>query len=79
MRQHGFGLGVGDAVGQAGKRIETVDGDLVAGSDLRAQAQMPQAVERTVPEGDDVRTHARRAFWLQSNQAQARSFFALAS
>ena len=57
MRQYGFGLGVGNAIRQAGERLKAVDGDVVAGGDLGAQAQLPQAVERAVPEGDDVRTH----------------------
>ena len=43
MRQDRFGLGIADACGQAGKRIETVDGDLVAGSELRSQAGLPQS------------------------------------
>ena len=60
MRQDRFGLGVADAVGQAGKRIETVDGDLVARRDLRSQAGQPERIERAMPEGDDVRPHARR-------------------
>jgi len=38
VRQHGFGFGIRDAVGQARQRIETVDGYSVAGGDLRAQA-----------------------------------------
>jgi hypothetical protein len=54
------GLGIADAVGQARHRIETVDGDLVAGGDLRAQAGLPQPVERPMPESDDVRPHSRR-------------------
>ena len=51
MRQDRFGLGIADAVGQAGERIETIDGDLVAGGDLRAQAGLPER---------DRAGHARR-------------------
>ena len=58
MRQDRLGLGIADAVGQTGKRLETVDGDVMAGGDLRPQAQLPQAIERAMPEGDDVREHA---------------------
>ena len=42
MRQDRFGLGIADAVGQTGQRLETVDGDVMAGGDLRSQAQLPQ-------------------------------------
>ena len=46
MRQDRLGLGIADAVGQARQWIETVDGDLVAGGDLRPQAGQPKTVER---------------------------------
>ena len=59
MRQDRLGLGIADAVGQARQRIETVDGDLVAGGELRSQAELPQPIERAMPEGDDVGPHAR--------------------
>ena len=55
VRQDRFGLGIADAIGQARERIETVDGDLVAGGDLRSQAGQPERIERAMPEGDDVR------------------------
>ena len=43
MRQHRLGVRIADAIGQAGNGIETVDRDLVAGSELRAQTGLPQA------------------------------------
>ena len=84
VRQDRFGLGVADAVGQSRERIETVDGDVVAGRDLRSQAGQPERIERAVPEGDDVGPHARHLFnqsrkGARSDQAQARSVLALAS
>ena len=60
MRQDRLGFGIADAVGQAGQRIETVDGDLVACCDLRSQTGQAQRIERAMPEGDDVRPHPRR-------------------
>ena len=59
VRQDRFGFGVADAIGQTGKRIEAVDGDVVSRRDLRSQAGLPETIERAMPEGDDVRTHAR--------------------
>ena len=60
VRQDRLRFGIADAIGQARQWIETVDGHLVAGGDLRPQAGQPQPVERTVPESDDLRPHPRR-------------------
>ena len=84
MRQDRFGLGIADAIGQAGKRIEAVDGDVMAGRDLRSQAGLPERIERAMPEGDDVRPHRRHLMSVfergsRADQAQARSVLALAS
>ena len=93
MRQDRLGLGIADTIGQARQWIETVDGDVVAGGDLRPQAGQPQPVERAVPESDDVRPHPRRLRLTKEprcdrgsrntirshDQAQARSFFSFAS
>ena len=60
MRQDRLGVRIADARGQAGNGVETVDRDLVAGSQLRAQTGLAQGVHRAVPEGDDVGQHGRQ-------------------
>ena len=45
---------VGDPVGQSGDRVKAIDGHPVARRNLRAQAGLPEPVERAVPEGDDL-------------------------
>src|SRR5450432_4244919 len=59
MRQDRLGLGVADAIGQSGQRLEAVDRNLMTGGDLRSQAELPERVERSVPEGDDIGPHAQ--------------------
>ena len=60
MRQDRLGLGIADAIGQLRQRLETVDGDLMTGGDLRSQARQPEPIELAVSEGDDIGPHARR-------------------
>ena len=73
VRQDRFGFRIADAIRQLRDRIETIDDHLVAGRDLRTQAQPAQAVERAVPEGDDFRSQASPTRQTKA-QDQAHSF-----
>src|SRR6185312_401331 len=64
--QYRFGVGMAHALGQSRNRIETIDGDLVTGRYLRPQAGLPEPVERTAPEGDDVRKQDIPLCWSSS-------------
>ena len=80
MRQDRFRPGIANAIGQARERIKTIDRDLWP-RDLRSQAGLPEAVERAMPEGDDVRPHrvALAKACEPKDQAQARAVFAFSS